>query len=141
MVMTGPDLTRFVTAQTDTWAAALAQLRAGRKTSHWMWFIFPQIAGLGQSPTARRYAIRDLDEAHAYLLHPELGARLAMAAETVLGWAGRRSAVAIFGNIDAIKLCSSMTLFEVAGRQPVFGRVLEAFHGGERDQATLRLIG
>ena len=139
--MTAPDLRRFHDAQAGAWDAALGELRAGRKTSHWMWFVFPQIAGLGQSPTARHYAIRDRAEARAYLADPVLGERLTTGAEAVLGWSGRRGAEAMLGGIDAVKLRSSMTLFEAAGGDAVFGRVLDAFYGGERDPATIRLIG
>ena len=134
------DLSRFVEAQAHSWTAALSELRAGRKTSHWMWYIFPQIAGLGQSPTARHYALRDVAEAKAYLADPLLGPRLIDASKAVLDWAGRRSAEAMLGGIDAVKLRSSMTLFEAAGGAPVFGQVIEAFYGGERDPATLRLL-
>ena len=109
-----PDLERFVAAQDGVIDRALAELVAGAKTSHWMWFVFPQIAGLGHSEMARRYAIADLAEARAYLAHPVLGPRLAAATEAMLGWAGRRSAETMLGGIDAIKLRSSMTLFEAA---------------------------
>ena len=137
------DLTRFVEAQANSWQAAIGELRVGRKSSHWMWYIFPQIAGLGHSPTARFYAIRDTDEARAYLADPVLGTRLVTASEAVLAWAGRRSAEAMLGGIDAVKLRSSMTLFEAIGSDgvaPVFAEVLNAFYDGERDAATLRLI-
>ena len=136
----GPDLTRFVEAQADSYAAALAELRAGAKRSHWMWFVFPQIAGLGQSPTARFYAIRDRAEAEAYLAHPVLGPRLLNATAAMLGWAGRRSAEAILGGIDAVKLRSSCTLFEAAGGEP-FARCLDELYGGDRDGRTLELLG
>jgi len=134
-------LERFLEAQEGVYAGALAELRAGHKTSHWMWFVFPQIAGLGSSPTARSYAIRDMGEARAYLAHPLLGARLAEAAQAVLGWAGQRSAEAMLGGIDALKLRSSMTLFEAAGGPAVCGQVLDAFYGGARDPATLDRLG
>jgi len=139
-------LDRFVTAQADSYAGALAELRAGKKTSHWMWFVFPQIAGLGRSPTAQHYAIHDLAEARAYLDHPVLGPRLTACAEAMLGWAGKRSAGAILGEVDAIKLRSSCTLFERAAAEagidwPVFAACLDAFFDGGRDAATLRLIG
>ena len=136
-----PGLDRFVTAQDGVIGGALAELRAGAKTSHWMWFVFPQIAGLGHSDMARRYAIADLAEARAYLAHPLLGQRLAAATDAMLGWAGRRSAEAILGAIDAVKLKSSMTLFEAAGDGD--GRCaacLDAFYGGARDAATLARI-
>src|SRR5579859_4200300 len=109
------DLGRFVAAQDDggTYQRAAAELRAGRKTGHWMWFVFPQIAGLGYSPAARTYAIRSLAEARAYLRHPVLGPRLAECARLLTEQAGQagRTAEQIFGDIDAIKLRSSMTLF------------------------------
>jgi uncharacterized protein (DUF1810 family) len=130
-------LDRFLTAQEGVYPAALAELRAGRKTSHWMWFVFPQIAGLGQSAMARRYAILDRAEARAYLAHTVLGARLGECAEAMLGWAGRRSAEAILGGIDAIKLRSSATLFEATGGGAAFADLLDAFYAGTRDPATL----
>ncbi|MEG3087622.1 DUF1810 domain-containing protein [Sphingomonas sp. PB4P5] len=133
-------LDRFLDAQRDSYATALAELRAGSKRSHWMWFIFPQSAGLGQSPTARFYAIRDLDEARAYLAHPLLATRLGDCTDAMLGWAGKRSAEAILGGIDAVKLRSSCTLFEVAGDDARFGRCLDAFYAGARDAATLALL-
>jgi len=103
-----------------------------------MWFVFPQIAGLGRSPTAQFYAIADRTEAQAYARHPVLGPRLRECTEAVLGWAGRRSAEAILGPVDALKLRSSMTLFEACADDPApFAAVLEAFYGGERDAATL----
>lgn len=134
-------LDRFVDAQAGVWAQALAELKAGRKTSHWMWFVFPQIAGLGRSETARFYAIADVAEARAYLAHPLLGARLREAAAALLAHRGR-SAEAMLGGIDAVKLRSSMTLFEaVAPEEPVFAAVLEAFFSGRRDPETVRRIG
>jgi len=132
------DLERFVTAQDshDTYPRAVAELRAGRKTSHWMWFVFPQIAGLGRSGMAQAYAIADLEEARAYLRHPVLGPRLLECAEIVAGHA-RRSAEQIFGGIDALKLRSSMTLFAQADPdQPVFAGVIETFFAGP-DPLTL----
>jgi len=133
-------LERFVEAQRGSYDRALEELRRGRKTSHWMWFVFPQIAGLGRSETARFYAIRDLAEARAYLGHPLLGPRLAECIEAMLAHGGD-SVEAILGGIDAIKLRSSMTLFEAAGGGPAFAAILDAFFGGERDPETLRLIG
>ncbi|MFV0624242.1 DUF1810 domain-containing protein [Sphingomonas sp. ac-8] len=133
-------LDRFVAAQDGVWPQALAELKAGRKTSHWMWFVFPQIAGLGRSETARFYAIADAAEAQAYRAHPVLGARLVEAAQALLAHRGR-SAEAVLGGIDAIKLRSSMTLFEAAAPgEPVFGAVLDGFYDGERDAETLRLL-
>lgn len=132
------DLQRFVTAQAagGTYDRAAAELRAGRKTSHWMWFVFPQIAGLGYSPTARIYAITSLAEARAYLAHPVLGARLTECAEVLAGLHGR-TAEQVFGEVDAMKLCSSMTLFLHADPgKPVFRQVLEQYFGGMTDAAT-----
>jgi uncharacterized protein (DUF1810 family) len=131
-------LQRFVDAQDrgGTYAAALEELRAGRKRSHWMWFVFPQIAGLGRSPTAQEYAISSLDEARAYLEHPVLGPRLREAAQAVADLSGL-TAFDIFGGIDATKLRSSMTLFErAAPREPVFAAVIDSYFDGERDAAT-----
>ena len=135
-------LDRFVAAQDQhgTYEAAVAELRAGRKRSHWMWFVFPQIAGLGQSPISRRYAISSLAEAQAYLAHEVLGPRLVECAR-IVGDLNAPSAEDIFGGIDAMKLRSSMTLFARADpTNPVFGQVLEAYFGGEADQATDRLL-
>jgi uncharacterized protein (DUF1810 family) len=135
-------LERFVAAQdhAGTFDAALAELRAGRKRSHWMWFVFPQIAGLGQSPTSRRYAISSLEEAREYLAHPVLGPRLIECAR-VVGELEERSAQDVFGGIDALKLRSSMTLFARADPgNPVFCRVLDAYFGGVPDDATERLL-
>ena len=131
-------LQRFVAAQDagGTYDHAAAELRAGRKTSHWMWFIFPQIAGLGYSPASRTYAITSLDEARAYLAHPVLGARLIDCAAILTGLAGR-TAEQIFGEVDAMKLRSSITLFiHAAPREPVFRQVLDQYFGGEPDSAT-----
>ena len=135
-----PDLDRFVTAQADVYPQALIELKNGRKTSHWMWFVFPQIVGLGRSAMAQHYSIADLAEATAHLGHPVLGSRLSECAEIVLGWAGRRSAPEIFGDIDATKLRSSATLFEAAGGGAIFGDLLDAHFGGIRDPATLTLL-
>ena len=131
-------LQRFVAAQDagGTYDHAAAELRAGRKTSHWMWFIFPQIAGLGYSPASRTYAITSLDEARAYLAHPVLGARLIDCAAILTGLAGR-TAEQIFGEVDAMKLRSSITLFmHAAPREAVFRQVLDQYFGGEPDSAT-----
>ncbi|MGZ4187762.1 MAG: DUF1810 domain-containing protein [Solirubrobacteraceae bacterium] len=135
-------LQRFVAAQDQagTYAAAVQELRAGRKRGHWMWFVFPQIAGLGQSSTSRRYAISSLDEARAYLAHPVLGSRLHECAGILSELEGR-SAQEIFGGIDAIKLRSSMTLFARADPdRPEFRSVLDVYFGGDPDQATERLL-
>lgn len=142
--MTEPsaDLDRFVTAQTGVHEQALAELQRGRKSGHWMWFVFPQIAGLGRSRTAIYYAIADLAEARAYLSHPVLGPRLEECARAVAGWAGRMSAEAMLGGTDALKLRSSATLFEAAGFEAagggaVFAALLNGLFDGARDPATL----
>ncbi len=133
------DLARFVEAQRGTYATALAELRRGRKQSHWMWFVFPQIAGLGHSPTARRYAIRSAAEARAYLAHPLLGPRLLETTNVAVAAPG--SAKAVFGGIDAIKLRSSMTLFAAVADDPApFRAALDRFFGGKDDSATLDLL-
>ncbi|WP_230482778.1 DUF1810 domain-containing protein [Sphingomonas sp. Leaf21] len=128
-------LDRFVVAQADSHATAMAELRAGRKQSHWMWFVFPQIAGLGRSPTARHYAIRDAAEARAYLAHPLLGPRLVEAVAAAIAAPG--SAQAVFGGIDAIKLRSSLTLFAAVADDPApFRQGLDRFFDGQDDPAT-----
>lgn len=132
-------LDRFLSAQALVHDQALAELRRGRKTSHWMWFIFPQIAGLGRSETARFYAIRDAAEARAYLAHPLLSPRLIEATQTVTTAPG--TAIAIFGEIDSLKLRSSLTLFAAVADDPApFEAALTRFYGGERDPATLDLL-
>lgn len=134
------DLQRFVDAQAATYAAALAELKAGRKRSHWMWFVFPQIAGLGLSPTAQRYAISGLDEARAYLAHPLLGPRLRACVAAVNSVEGR-TAHEIFGSPDDLKLRSSLTLFaEAADDKADFREALDRYYGGQPDPATLRLL-
>ena len=133
----GADLERFVAAQDGVYPTALAELNVGRKRSHWMWFVFPQIAGLGLSEMSRRYALASLDEARAYLAHPVLGPRLREATDTVLSHANE-SAIAILGAIDAVKLRSSMTLFSRAAVDPaIFDRCLATFFEGKPDPATL----
>jgi uncharacterized protein (DUF1810 family) len=133
-------LERFVEAQSGgVYDQALAELRRGRKTSHWMWFVFPQVAGLGSSPTSQLYAIGSLPEAQAYLAHPVLGPRLVECAEAVLAFAGTPEA--LLGGIDAAKLRSSMTLFEAAARdEPVFAEVLDRHFDGSRCEHTLRFV-
>jgi uncharacterized protein (DUF1810 family) len=142
--MDDPDrLQRFRTAQDEggTYARALGELRAGRKHSHWMWFIFPQIAGLGRSATSQAYAISSLAQTQAYLDDPVLGPRLVECAR-ILAETDRRTAEEIFGPIDAIKLRSSMTLFARAERgNPVFEQVLDRYFDGIADHATERLLG
>ncbi|MET0309908.1 MAG: DUF1810 domain-containing protein [Sphingomonas sp.] len=138
-----PGLERFEEAQRGVYPQVLSELREGRKRSHWMWFVFPQVAGLGRSPMAVHYAINDLDEARAYLAHPVLGRRLQESAKTLCGHAGL-SAEAILGGVDAIKFRSSMTLFEAAARgepKMLFGTCLDAFYGGSRDPETLQRLG
>ena len=134
------DLARFVQAQAGSYDQALAEIRAGRKRSHWMWYIFPQIDGLGFSSMSRRYAIKSIAEATAYLDHPLLGTRLVACCEAALGIEGR-SAFEIFGTPDDMKLRSCATLFEsVVPARAVFTRVIEKYFDGERDAATLRLL-
>lgn len=137
--MTDPfDLARFVNAQAAIYDQALTELRAGAKRSHWIWFIFPQIAGLGHSPTAHFYAISGLDEARAYLAHGLLGPRLLECTQAMLSHAGKRTPQDILGPLDALKFRSSMTLFETAADAPsLFTTALDEMCGGERDQATL----
>jgi uncharacterized protein (DUF1810 family) len=134
------DLSRFVDAQDGgTYEQALRELRAGRKQGHWIWFVFPQIAGLGRSPTSQHYALSGLDEARAYLAHPVLGPRLVEAAQALLDLPGD-DAVAVLGPIDAVKLRSSMTLFSRAGGDPVFAAVLAKYFAGQDDEATLACL-
>lgn len=136
------DLERFVRAQADgVYQQALAELRAGRKTTHWMWFVFPQLTGLGRSSTATHFAIADLDEARAYLQHPVLEHRLLEAARAVADGPAP-TAEHLLGRVDAMKLRSSMTLFEAANPGgPVFRQVLQRYFGGVRDPKTLKLLG
>ena len=130
------DLDRFVTAQDGTYDRALAELARGAKTGHWMWFVFPQIAGLGYSAMSHRYAISGLPEARSYLAHPVLGPRLIECARVVAATEGR-TATEIFGSVDAQKLHSSMTLFHrAAPEQVAFGDILDRFFDGQPDPAT-----
>lgn len=136
------DLGRFVAAQDagGSYERAVAELRNGRKTSHWMWYVFPQLAGLGQSPTSKLYAITSVEEASAYLAHPVLGPRLRECAEILTGLSGL-TADQIFGGIDAMKLRSAMTLFRHADpTEPVLGEVLDQYFAGVSDPATERLL-
>ena len=137
--MSSEHLDRFVEAQEPVYAAALQELRNGRKRGHWMWFIFPQMLGLGASRTSRLYGIRSIEEARAYLDHPVLGPRLLECFATV-NWTGERSAVEIFGSVDAIKLRSSATLFEMAGGGVAFSRCLDSFFEGVRDRRTAEIL-
>lgn len=133
---------RFLEAQQGgTYERALAELRAGHKRSHWMWFIFPQIAGLGISARAQRYAIGSLDEVRAYLAHPVLGPRIVECAEALLALEGKRNIVEILGYPDDLKLCSSATLFQQASPPgSVFQRVLDRYFAGRLDERTLALL-
>jgi uncharacterized protein (DUF1810 family) len=134
------DLDRFVRAQEDDYEQALAEIRAGRKRSHWMWYIFPQIDGLAFSSTSKYYAIKGVEEARAYLDHPVLGPRLRECAEAALQVEGR-SAREIFGSPDDLKLRSCATLFaSVSPPDSVFDRVLAKYYEGGRDERTLRLL-
>ena len=136
------DLARFVHAQQAGYAAALAELRAGAKRSHWIWFVFPQLRRLGRSATAQKYGITSLEEARAYLAHPVLGPRLRECASVLASHAGR-SATDILGYPDDLKVRSSMTLFARAADEDdraVFRAVLDAFYDGRDDPATLELL-
>jgi uncharacterized protein (DUF1810 family) len=135
------DLSRFVEAQAGDYARALAEIRSGRKRSHWMWYIFPQFEGLGYSATSQRYAIKSVAEAQAYLAHPTLGPRLRECCDAALGAQGK-TALEIFGAPDDMKLRSCATLFaNVSPAGSVFDRLLEKYFQGERDDRTLQLMG
>jgi len=137
----GPfNLQRFILAQDGIYETALGELRAGSKQGHWMWFIFPQLRGLGLSPTARHYGIVSLGEARAYLAHPLLGLRLRECVEAILPLAGRLSAEQILGSIYVLKLRSSLTLFDQVERNALFDAGLALFFHGERDERTLALL-
>lgn len=135
------NLQRFLDAQAPIFDQVVAELRDGSKQSHWMWFVFPQLAGLGRSATALYYALASLAEAEAYLAHAVLGPRLRQTTELMLGWAGRRSAEQILGPIDAMKLHSSMTVFDRVEPNTVFASVLAGFFAGNPDEGTLALLG
>ena len=137
--MTTDDLSRFVDAQADTYTAALAEIRSGQKRSHWMWFIFPQLRGLGYSEMAQYYGIASLDEACAYLAHPVLGPRYRICVEAVDAL-GTNDPVAVFGTTDAMKLRSSLTLFEAAAPSPLIDRILSRFFNADRDAATQQML-
>ena len=132
-------LERFVQAQEGSYARALQEIKNGRKTSHWMWYIFPQLSGLGHSQTARYYAIRDRAEAAAYMAHPVLGSRLLEISSELLKLKSS-DAREIMGWPDDLKLKSSMTLFGLVSREPVFRQMLEQYFGGEEDQYTVQAI-
>ena len=134
-------LDKYVSAQARDYDDALREIRGGRKRSHWIWYIFPQLDGLGYSPTAQYYGIRDLEQAKDYMAPPVLGPRLVEISEALLALPSSDPG-AVMGYPDDLKLCSSMTLFELAAPdQPVFGKVLDKFYGGRRDPLTLRLLG
>ena len=132
-------LQRFIDAQQPAYHTALTELQAGAKQSHWIWFIFPQLVGLGRSPTAQFYGIRSLQEARAYLANPILSARYREAVQALRDWSGRKTAAEILGDVDAMKLKSSLTLFENASGDPLFAETLQAFFG-EPDSATLQIL-
>lgn len=143
LALSGTDphnLQRFVDAQDGVFDTALAELRAGAKQSHWMWFVFPQLAGLGRSPTAQYYALRSIDEARAYLQDPIVGSRLRQSVEALLPWVGKRTADQILGPVDAMKLKSSLTLFDDVEPNGLFDQALLNFFGGQRDELTLALL-
>jgi uncharacterized protein (DUF1810 family) len=132
---------RFIDAQKNSYAVALAEIKRGRKSSHWMWYIFPQISGLGRSSTAIYYSIRDLNEAKEYYAHPVLGARLREISTVLLNLQGN-DPVAVFGGIDSMKLKSSMTLFAVAAPEDkLFQQVLDKYYNGDLDHLTLSILG
>jgi len=134
------DLQRFLAAQAEVYECALGELRRGRKESHWIWYIFPQVAGLGPSSMAQRYAIQSRDEAIDYLNHPVLGRRLRECCKALLTHAGKR-AEDIMGNLDDLKLRSSMTLFAaVSDSDSIFNRVLDAFYAGQMDERTITFL-
>ena len=135
------NLKRFAEAQEKDYATALAELKSGRKRSHWMWYIFPQVEGLGTTETSRYYAVKDIEEATAFLMDQELGLRLVASCKVLLQLE-TNDAHAVFGSPDDLKLRSSMTLFDaVPATFPVFGQVLDKFYGGQRDEKTLKLLG
>ena len=134
-------LDKYVRAQERDYSDALREIKSGRKRSHWIWYIFPQMDGLGFSPTAQYYGIRDLEQAKDYMAHPVLGPRLVEISQALLDLPSSDPG-AVMGYPDDLKLCSSMTLFELAAPdEPVFGRVLDKFYGGRRDPLTLELLG
>ncbi|GFZ93934.1 DUF1810 domain-containing protein [Sphingobium fuliginis] len=137
---TNATLARFVDAQANVYETALAEIRAGAKRSHWIWFIFPQLRGLGPSPTAHYYGIASLDEASAYLGHPLLGQRYRECVGALSGLA-TNDPVVVFGTIDAMKLRSSLTLFEAVEPLPIFATALDRWFQGERDPVTQQMLG
>ena len=137
-------LQRFVDAQSGVYDAVTAELRAGRKTTHWMWFVFPQLKGLGRTPTAQHFGISSRAQARAYLAHPLLGPRLRECAGLLRDLSGQRSITAVLGPVDALKLRSSMTLFAQASEQSadrdLFNAVLDRYYGGEPDELTCSML-
>ena len=134
------DIERFVRAQDDgVFEQALAEIRTGRKRSHWIWFVFPQVRGLGRSPMAEHYGIASREELDAYVNHPLLRARLLEISHALLELPGN-DPVAVLGDIDALKVRSSMTLFELTGADHVFGAVLDKYYDGSRDELTPRIV-
>ena len=133
-------LERFIDAQARVWPTPLQEIQAGQKRSHWMWFIFPQLRGLGQSAMAQRYGIADLDEARAFLAHPVLGPRLNEITHAMLTH-GDQSPEAVLGPVDAMKLRSCLTLFQAAGGDAIFGEALRVFYEGQPCEATRSMIG
>lgn len=133
------DLDRFVAAQDPLYSRVVAELAAGHKQSHWMWFIFPQVAGLGFSAMAQRYAIRSRAEAEAYLIHPILGSRLLECTRLVLEVSGK-TIHAILGSPDDVKFRSSMTLFDAVSNQPIFAQAIDKYYSGEKDRTTLDIL-
>lgn len=130
----------FVAAQEGVWEIVVPELKAGMKRGHWMWYIFPQIAGLGSSSMSRRYAIRDLAEAREYLAHPVLGSRLREAMSMVLSHRGKKTGHEIFSDIDALKLRSCATLFDIVSPGDVFADILDAFYDGKPCDRTLSIL-
>jgi uncharacterized protein (DUF1810 family) len=133
------NLDRFLTAQTDTYETALGEIKRGAKRTHWMWYIFPQIAGLGSSSTAKFYAISSLDEARAYLKHPVLSRRLRTCLEALQDLPAT-SAEAVFGSVDALKLRSSLTLFDAVQGGQIYRAALDRWFAGQADRATVKLL-
>lgn len=134
------DLARFVKVQEFNYTKALSEIQNGRKRTHWMWYIFPQLKELGRSSTAKYYGIENIEEATEYLNHPVLGARLNEISEALLS-NEKSNPYEVMGDIDGLKLCSSMTLFaEVIGYDSVFGRVIEKYYDGKKDENTVRLL-
>jgi uncharacterized protein (DUF1810 family) len=140
MVNVSRDLDRFVEAQNESYDNIIRELKIGKKVTHWMWYVFPQIAGLGRNATAKFYEIRDQNEARAYLAHPILGQRL-LECTKILLTLERKSALDIFGDIDALKLRSSMTLFSsIAGSDSLYQEVIDKYFEGQPDQKTLDIL-